>query len=426
MSDTIFALSSGSPPAAIAVVRVSGRDARGAAQAMIGHVPPPRRAVVRALRDCEGRLLDRALVLFFPGPRTATGEDLLELHCHGGRAVVAVVLESLARVPGLRLAQPGEFTRRALEHGIIDVAQAEGLADLLSAESEDMRIAALAASEGAVGRRLESWADQLATIRALLEAQIDYADEGDVSAAAPSQEWRTRLDALSADIAAVLSQPTVERLRDGALIVIAGPPNAGKSSLLNALCERDASIVTALPGTTRDVVEATVVRQGTAYRLADTAGLTEQTDDIVEQIGIARARELAAAATLVLWLGDPTCAPARSIAVHARADQPDRAVTPVGSIATSVHQPHSISDLWSRIDQRLREELHLSGVTLRARERASVVQCHRALLRAAELEDELQNAEELRHAATQLSRAQVRDANEAMLDELFARFCVGK
>lgn len=426
MTDTIYALSSGSPPAAIAVVRVSGPAAGDAALALAGGVPEPRRASLRTLRDRAGASLDRALVLFFPAPHTATGEDMLELHCHGGRGVVAAVTRALGDVPGLRQAEAGEFTRRALEHGVIDYAQAEGLADLLTADNEHARAAAMAGSEGAVGRSVGAWSDELATIRAIVEGMIDYEDEDDVAAHATFAEAHQRLAWLCDAIAEVLARPTIERLREGPLVVLAGPPNAGKSSLLNALCERDVSIVTAVPGTTRDVIEVAVERQGQAIRLVDTAGLTDSTDDVIERIGVGRARDHIAAADVVLWLGDPEDAPEQALLIHARADAPGRNDAPNGSLTVSVHWSDTIDAVWTALGMRLGEGMVVGGTYLRERQRVLVGAAAKYMTRARDSTDPLILAEELRGAATSLESVSGEQPNEAMLTALFSRFCVGK
>lgn len=236
---TIFAVSSGRPPAAIAVLRISGTGAVDAARRLTRGLPPPRVAGLRGLRDASGRLLDRALVLVFPGPDSATGEDLVELHCHGGRAVVAAVGRALAAMDGLREALPGEFTRRALENGRIDLIEAEGLADLLEAETEAQRVAALSAAEGRVSQRLQGWMDAVALLSARVEASIDYAEEGDVDDDATAIQAIVEAGhGVATDMASVLDAPPVERVRDGIRVVIAGPPNSGKSTLLNLLAEQ--------------------------------------------------------------------------------------------------------------------------------------------------------------------------------------------
>ena len=304
--DTIFAVSSGSPPAAIAVVRISGPDAFNAGVALAGTLPEPRHAAVRRLTDPRsGLLLDRALVLVFPAPTTATGEDTVELHLHGGRAVVAAIEAALGEQPGLRLATPGEFTRRALASDRIDLAEAEGLGDLLMAETESQRRAAMASVEGALSQAVRGWQDRVIALSARVEALIDFSDEGDVADDGSTLERiGAEAQVLAQDISLALSNPPVERLRDGIRVVLSGAPNTGKSTLLNALCQRDAAIVSPISGTTRDRIEVPVIRDGVAYILVDTAGLVETTHDPIEQIGVDRARDAAATADIVLALDD--------------------------------------------------------------------------------------------------------------------------
>ncbi|MGZ8997665.1 MAG: GTPase, partial [Allosphingosinicella sp.] len=251
MNDTIFALSSGQPPAAVALVRVSGPAANRAVEALAERLPKPRVATLAALR-WQGELLDRALLLRFPGPNSATGEDVAEFHLHGGRSVVTAVLAALGEVEGLRPALPGEFTRRAFEHGRIDLAEAEGLADLLEAETDSQRRNALLLAGGALSRQVEAWRKALLQLAAQVEAALDFSDEDDVAPLPPT--FDEDLAALRDDLIQWLERPSAERLKDGVRIVIAGPPNAGKSSLLNALAGREAAITAAAPGTTRDVI----------------------------------------------------------------------------------------------------------------------------------------------------------------------------
>lgn len=425
MSDTIFALSSGRPPAAIAVVRVSGPAAPAAVQALAGRCPPPRHASLRTLRDLAGAALDRALVIYFPGPATATGEDLVELHCHGGRAVVAAVERALAAVPGLRHARPGEFTRRTLENGRIDLAQAQGLADLLEAETETQRRTALAAAEGAVGRAVAGWLDRLSAIAAQVEAQLDFADEADVEDAG-GYDPAPAIAALLAEWRATLAAPSVERLRDGVRVVIAGPPNAGKSSLFNALADRDAAIVTPIAGTTRDVLEAAVMRDGIPYRLTDTAGLAEATDDEVERIGIDRAATAMAGADILLWMGAPVEAPAGAVILAGKADLPGADHTGA-DLAVSARLPGTIAALWALLADRAGAMLTIDGdMALRQTQRDRLAEAAAALDLAHRTNDLLIVAEQLRVATRPLAALLGKDATEAMLDALFGRFCLGK
>lgn len=420
---TIFALSSGAAPAGIGVIRVSGPLALAAVERLAGTLPPPRHARVRALRDANGTVLDRALVLIFPGPHTATGEDVAELHCHGGRAVIAAVLAALAAMPGLRPATGGEFTRRALSNGRIDLAEAAGLADLLSADTERQRVAALSAAEGLVSQQIRGWLDRLAMLAALTEAQLDFADEDDVgeSDVAPVIAGK---DALVAELRAVLANPPVERLRDGVQVVLAGPPNSGKSTLINLLSQRDVAIVSAIAGTTRDRIEATVVRDGLVFQLTDTAGLTA-TDDPIERIGVARAEASIMRADILLWLGDDQPPWPDALWVRARADQPGRAPLPSADVAVAQSDVASVEHLWIVIAGRAERLLPRSDMlALRDSERGACRAACDAL--AAEERDPLLLAEQLRVARRALGTILGIDATEAMLDTLFGRFCIGK
>src|SRR5215831_13914454 len=302
--DTIFALSSGRPPAAIAVVRVSGPHAGAALAALAGKIPGPRRAAFTRLRDPASReVIDDAVVLWFPGPRSETGEDTAELQVHGGRAVIAAVLAALGRIEGCRPAEAGEFTRRAFENGRLDLTRVEGLADLIGADTEAQRRQAVRQLAGLLGDRAEDWRRRLIEALALVEARIDFPDEGDVPddliapALAIAHDLRDEIAQVLAD------ERRGERLREGLVVAIAGPANAGKSSLLNRIARRDAAIVSPFAGTTRDVIEVHLDLDGCPVTLLDTAGIRDSTDP-VEQEGVRRARERAAAADLVLWLVD--------------------------------------------------------------------------------------------------------------------------
>lgn len=423
--DTIFALSSGRPPAAIAVLRISGPAALDIGTALAGTLPAPRHAALRTLRDRQGDPLDQALLLLFPAPNSATGEDMVELHLHGGRAVVAAVERAIAASGAARPSRPGEFTRRALANGRIDLTQAQGLADLLAAETEGARRAALAAAEGVLGQALRGWLGRVSRIGAGIEAALDFSDEDDVDARALHQ---AQADAaiLAEELAAILVRPSVERLHEGARVVLAGPPNAGKSSLFNALAGRDAAIVTPLAGTTRDALEAPVTRAGEPYLLVDTAGLRDEAADPVEQIGIARAAEAIARAEALLWLGDPDDAPPEAIRIHARADEAGRAHAPEGSIAVSIHDPASVAALWERIAEHVAPTPSVDGIALREEQRRGVGLMAAELRAAATAADPLIAAEHVRLAAAAGAILLGIDATEAMLDALFSRFCIGK
>ena len=298
---TIFALSSGRPPTAIAIVRVSGAMAGHALEALAGKRPAPRVATRVLLRDAQGEAIDDAVVLWFPGPASATGEDVAEFHVHGGRAVLAALFAALAQLENVRPAGPGEFTRRAFENGKIDLTEAEGLDDLIHADTDRQRRQALRQLQGLLGDKARDWRRQIIEAAALVEAGIDFADEGDVpeELLAPAL---ARIAALKDEIEQALAASShSERLRDGLVVAIAGAPNVGKSTLMNALARRDVAIVSPHAGTTRDIIEVQLDLDGYPVTLIDTAGIRE-TDDPVEQEGVRRARARAGGADLVLWL----------------------------------------------------------------------------------------------------------------------------
>jgi tRNA modification GTPase len=313
--DTIFALSSGRPPAAIAVVRISGPRARVALEQLIGRVPPPRHASLARVRDPgSGAIVDEALALWFPAPNSETGEDMAELQVHGGRAVIAAVLAALAKVAGLRHAEAGEFTRRAFENGRMDLTAVEGLADLVAAETEAQRRQAYQHLKGLLGDRAETWRQRLIEALALVEAGIDFSDEDDVP-----KDMMARSLALIRPLAEEISKAGTgqgERLREGLRVAIAGPPNAGKSTLFNRLARREAAIVSPFPGTTRDVLELHLDLGGYPVTVLDTAGIRE-TNDPVEREGVRRASEQAAGANLVLWVVDAAASECQTLRLPA-------------------------------------------------------------------------------------------------------------
>ncbi len=302
---TIFALSSGRPPSAISIVRVSGPEAATALTLLAGKIPLPRMATRALLRDGRRQPIDDAVVLWFPGPASATGEDVAEFHVHGGRAILAALFATLSALDHMRAAEPGEFTRRAFENGKLDLTEAEGLDDLIHADTDRQRSQALRQLKGLLGDRARDWRAQIIEALALIEAGIDFSDEGDVSAEliAPAL---AKIKALLGEIQQVLAeQERGERLREGLVVAIAGPPNVGKSTLMNQLARREVAIVSPHAGTTRDIIEVQLDLDGYPVTVIDTAGIRD-TDDPVEREGVRRARARAAEADLVLWLVDAT------------------------------------------------------------------------------------------------------------------------
>ncbi|NBU84614.1 MAG: tRNA uridine-5-carboxymethylaminomethyl(34) synthesis GTPase MnmE [Sphingomonadaceae bacterium] len=419
-TDTIFALSSGQPPAGIAIIRISGPEAGRALDGLAGGRPEPRQAVYRRFRDELGAPLDDGLALWFPGPKSATGEDLAELHVHGGRAVVAAVLNALGRMERCRPAQAGEFTRRALENGRIDLTEAEGLADLLAAETEAQRQSALALAEGGLGRLVAAWEKQLLIESARVEALLDFADEGDV---AESCHDIGPLEQLVAALSALRMAPPAERLRDGVRVVLAGPPNSGKSSVFNYLIGREAAIVTPIAGTTRDRIEAPVAMEDIPLLLIDTAGLREDATDAVEIIGIERSGEAMAGADILLWLGPAAEAPAGALILAAKCDS--GSVGPGLPISSVTGEGMDV--LRTTLLERARALLPRPGaLALNARHREILAGVDQWISDAIQSEDLLVRAESLRLARARLDRLTGRSGVESMLDALFGAFCIGK
>ena len=449
---TIFALSSGKLPAAIAVVRICGPNAGVALERLIGRLPQPRQATLARVRDpASGETIDDALALWFPGPRSETGEDMAELQLHGGHAVVAALLDVLGAIEGCRLAEPGEFTRRAFDNGRLDLTAVEGLADLIAAETPAQRRQAYRQLKGLIGDRAEAWRKQIIDALALVEARIDFSDEADVPedligpALYAAQQLRSIIAAALAD------GGRGERLRDGLVVAIAGPPNAGKSTLFNRLARREAAIVSPYPGTTRDVIEVHLDLRGYPVTLLDTAGIRDS-DDPVEREGVRRASERAAAADLVLWVIDGSA---------------------IGGAAVEGMESASLSECWvirNKVDllvdklwinrecgsascpreftisaasgagmEALVEALsahardYFGGIetalVTRARHRqaleGTIAALDRAVVQGTSGNEEL-IAEELRSAATMLGRLTGRIDVEDILDVIFRDFCIGK
>jgi tRNA modification GTPase len=457
---TIFALSSGRPPAAIAVVRVSGSRARIALEQLIGRVPQPRKAALARVHDpTSGEAIDEALALWFPAPHSETGEDVAELQLHGGQAVIAGVLKALAAIEGCRLAEPGEFTRRAFENGKLDLTAVEGLADLIFAETPAQRRLAYRQLKGLIGDRAELWRQRLIEALALVEARIDFSDEADVPGdlIAPAAEIARRLrDEISGALA---DGHRGERLRDGLVVAIAGLPNAGKSTLFNRLARREAAIVSPYAGTTRDVIEVHLEVDGFPVTVLDTAGIRDSADP-VEQEGVRRARARAAEADLVLWVtdvsaGGRTCGQMPQLnkgSPHwlienkidlTKRDKPAHTSgrarqAPINNelgftFSLSATEGEGVEVLFAALAQFASDSFAggETAVVTRARHRHALEETVAALDRALaetatpDPREEL-IAEELRAATSALGRLTGRVDVEDVLDKIFRDFCIGK
>jgi tRNA modification GTPase len=425
VADTIYALASGRPPAGISVIRVSGPKAHEAGKRLAGILPEPRSAAVRELHHpVSAELLDEALVLRFDSPASFTGDNIVEFQCHGGRAVVDAVLAALAAIEGLRQAVPGEFTRRAFENGRIDLTEAEGLADLIEAETESQRKAALALAEGGLRKQIAVWQDRLLMLSAQAERAIDYDEEDEMIDPSLSRDCLK----LAEELQHWLDRPRAEPLKDGVSVVIAGPPNAGKSSLINSIAGYERAIVTDIPGTTRDHIEVPLSLGGVPIRLTDTAGLREA-EERVEAIGVERAVRLVKSADVVVWLGDQASVPdhPRVVRVRPKADLPGGEGAEAGTIAVSSVTGEGLSALLGRVEQLARSILPAEdAISLNRRHAAHVGEAAEALRRAAHGQDLVVIAEDLRLARSAFDRLTGRAGVEDVLDALFSRFCLGK
>ncbi|MEQ8824114.1 MAG: tRNA uridine-5-carboxymethylaminomethyl(34) synthesis GTPase MnmE [Filomicrobium sp.] len=452
--DTIFALSSAPGRAGVAVLRVSGPASRDVVQQIAGCVPDPRTAALRTFRDVEtGKVIDKGLVVWFPGPGSFTGEDCAEFQVHGGRAVVAAMLGVFAKIDGCRMAEAGEFACRAFDNGKIDLAQAEGLADLIDAETEAQRVQALRQAEGALTGLTERWRHELIGAMALVEAGIDFSDEGDVSDSAVAQAEEAVARLSREILERVDDQNRGEILREGFQVVLAGAPNVGKSSLLNALAQRDVAIVSAQAGTTRDVIEVRLDLGGVPVVISDTAGLREAGDE-VEREGMKRTLKRAKRADLVIWVDDrpipklpeaPTGRPERGFGVEladlsgsallvaSKADEVDRSSSGGAAeddyLEVSTKSDLGLKELVERISGLAvsRAGSGEDSVVTQARHRQHIERCLAHLERFAGMRGDIElRAEELRLAADALGRISGRVDPEDVLDQVFGRFCIGK
>ena len=440
--ETIFALSSGQGPAGVAVIRLSGpATMRAIDRLQLGPLRPRTARLVRITDPGSDDIIDSALALFFPAPHSFTGEDVLELHVHGGRAVVAAVLGALSHIDGLRLADAGEFTRRAFHHGKIDLTQAEGLAGLISAETEAQRQQAVRVAGGALKCLYERWRQDLIVSMALVEAAIDFSDEADVATDAVAQAQLSAAALHSAITVHLNDQRRGEILRDGFRVVIAGPPNAGKSSLLNALAQRDVAIVSPEPGTTRDVIEARLDLGGYPVIVSDTAGIRSDPGGAVEREGIRRSFASSSEADLILWLVDsenPAARPPHELlgqgveilCLRSKADLPSHVGHDGSSQGFSSLTGIGLPQLIQRLTVAAGSSMQAGAVPslITARQRLLVAEAASRLadflagpLKAPEL-----RAEDLRRAAQAIGRLTGHVDVEDVLDQVFSAFCIGK
>lgn len=441
-SDTIVALATAAGRSAITVLRVSGSGTRAAVTALCGSVPPPRQAGLRAIRDGDGQVLDRALVLFFAGPASFTGEDAAEFHLHGGQAVIRAVLRRLLDTGLCRVAEAGEFSRRAFINGKLDLTAAEATADLIDAETEGQRRQAMRQLEGALSITVEKWRETLIEAMALIEACLDFSDEGDVPDGLV-ERGIALADAVYREIAVALDDArSGERLRDGFTVAIVGSPNVGKSTLLNRIAGRDVAIVSPLAGTTRDAIEVRCDLDGTPVVFVDTAGLRE-TQDPIEREGVERARQRAATADLVLRLESVNTVPPSGV-------DPDRAFAADvdvlyvktksdlvsnspsnddGVLTISAVTGDGIADLLATVRERVAVRAPQAALITRERHRRALVDAsqhlHRVVQRGSDGQAEL-IAEDMRLGLRALGRITGRVDVEDILDKLFAGFCIGK
>ncbi len=439
---TIFALSSGRAPSAIAIVRVSGPQAGTALQLIAGKIPGPRMATRVLLRDVVGDPIDDAVVLWFPSPASATGEDVAEFHVHGSRAVLATLFAALSKIENVRAAEPGEFTRRAFENGKLDLTEAEGLDDLIHADTDRQRRQALRQFTGLLGDKARAWRQQIIDAAALIEAGIDFSDEGDVPEQLTTPAL-ARIRMLLAEIdEALAAGGRSERLRDGLVVALTGPPNVGKSTLMNQLARREVAIVSPHAGTTRDVIEVQLDLDGYPVTLIDTAGIREAADP-VEQEGVRRALARAAQADLVLWLSDASggsAPPAGSAPLwrvrnkidlsdrDTAAAKPDQPASPEFRI--SAQRGDGIAELVAAIIRFAEANFGNgeSALITRERQRDRLQETADSLRRSLEMvsQGEELAAEELRRAALSLGQLLGRVDIEDILDVIFREFCIGK
>ena len=439
MTETIFAVATGRGKSGLSVIRVSGPDAAKALDFLHVGSLRPRRASLRRLKTPDGRIIDEALCLWFPGPDSFTGEDTVEFQCHGALSVVALMMEMLGLVPGFRLARPGEFSRRSLDNGRMDLTEAEGLSDLIDSETEQQRQQAIRQLAGGLSREIDHWRADLIGVLALFEADLDFSDEGDVDTAV-LVESESRLSRIRDQMGKVLATGTRgERLREGITIVLAGAPNAGKSTLLNVLAQRDIAIVSSIPGTTRDVVEVRLDLGGYPVTLLDTAGLRESSDSI-EQEGVRRMLARAAVADIVVWLrsGDEVDLAIpdeiRSIPglLMSVVTQIDRYEVDWEGLAISALTGEGMDEFVLTLTELVHDLMGQDGegaVLTRARHREAVAEAVESVDRALAVLHSTGTelvVEEVRIAMRAIARVTGHVGVDDILDQLFSQFCIGK
>ncbi len=442
---TIFALASGLGKAAIAVIRISGPDAEATLKSLVGALPAPRVAALRRIvNPANGETLDQGLVCWFPGPNSFTGEDGAELHIHGARAVIVAVLGALGALPDLRPAKPGEFSRRALENGRLDLMAIEALGDLIESETEQQRRLAMAQSEGGLRAQADKWRARLVDALVLIESELDFSDEADAPRAIAGQVQAICREILEALTPLTAANPAVERLREGMTVLIAGPPNAGKSTLLNAIAKRDIAIVSERAGTTRDLIEVKLDLGGFPVNLIDTAGI-HASDDPIEQEGIARAIRKGEFADLVLWLtpsGALADSPPEQFAgrplwsIRTKADKAAKSIgeaverkLPGAELSISATTGRNCDLLLERMRVFAHDSMTLEGSLIVANDRQlfALRMAHEALSSALDQSAPLEIlAEDFRRACFSLESLVGKVGVEDVLDQLFSRFCIGK
>jgi tRNA modification GTPase len=452
---TIFALASGYGKAAIAVIRISGPNSARAIESLVGHMPAPRHAAFTKIMEPSTRVvLDHGVVLWFPAPNSFTGEDCAELQVHGARPVVAAILRVLGELEDFRPAKPGEFARRSLENGKSDLISIEALGDLIEAETERQRAFAIVQASGNLQEAVKQWREHLINALALIESELDFSDESEAQQSSGAESRVIVLDVLKTLAPLTIGDGKTERLREGLTVLIAGPPNAGKSTLLNAIARREVAIVSERAGTTRDLIEVKLDLGGFPVNLIDTAGI-QASDDAIEQEGINRALRKSESADLILWLtpvGEPSLPPPeqftdrtiwhiltkvdheaeivqRAEAVYhnqvaARDESPA-----VRKLRVSARTGWNIENLIARLQEHANENMSVDGslIVANERQRFAISMAHEALLASLDENAPLEVvAEELRRACFSLESLMGKVGVENVLDQLFSRFCIGK